>query len=87
LFNDRLFHVSSSDFQLKQLANSEQLLFAPRQTIYKMTEQDISTWILKYNPDSGQIETIKTLENPSDETKFYPLNSGFTYNQGQLLYL
>jgi len=87
LFNDRLFHVSSSDFQLKQLANSEQLLFAPRQTIYKMTEQDISTWILKYNPDSGQIETIQTLENPSDETKFYPLNSGFTYNQGQLLYL
>ncbi|MFT6270868.1 MAG: hypothetical protein ACJAVV_003707 [Alphaproteobacteria bacterium] len=87
ILEGRLFQRASNSFKMTKLQNTEQLLLAPKQNISKDFEPDVSTWLLKYNHATDELNTLQTLENSSDEQAFFELDSGFTYAQGNKLSL
>jgi hypothetical protein len=87
ILEGRLFQLASNSFKMTKLQNTEHLLLAPKQNILKDFEPDVSTWLLKYNPETDELNTLQTLENSSDGQAYFKLNSGFTYAQDNKLSL
>jgi hypothetical protein len=87
ILEGRTFQEASNSFEMIKLQNTEQLLLAPKQTIFKNAEPEVSTWLFKYNVESEQFDNFQTLDTPSDDSSFYKLESVFTYKQGSKLSL
>lgn len=85
LFDNPIFSTFSGSFEFTKLKETNQFLLAPKSTIFKDSDREVSTWFFKYNGETEHLEMFQTLEHPSDDRSFMGLEAAFTYQQGTKL--
>ena len=87
ILDDKVFNVDSNSYALTDLQDKNQLILAPKRSLFTDIDQDTATWFLHYNTQTEQFDTLQTIPSTTIDGSYEALEAAFTFAQGQKLSL